>query len=91
LFLAFGVVFELPLLSFILSKMGILTPSFLRRQRRYAIVVIFIAAAILTPPDVITQVLLAAPLILLYEISVWISAAVSREQQDKKQDTIEKE
>jgi sec-independent protein translocase protein TatC len=91
LFLAFGAVFELPLLSFILSKMGILTPSFLRRQRRYAIVVIFIAAAILTPPDVITQALLAAPLILLYEISVWISAAVSREPQEKKLSTIETE
>jgi len=77
LFLAFGIVFELPLLSFMLSKMGLLTPAFLRRQRRYAIAVIFILAAILTPPDVITQVLLAAPLILLYEVSIWISAAVT--------------
>jgi sec-independent protein translocase protein TatC len=77
LFLAFGIVFELPLLSFLLSKMGLLTPAFLRRQRRYAIAVIFILAAILTPPDVITQVLLAAPLILLYEVSIWISAAVT--------------
>lgn len=85
LFLAFGAVFELPLLSFILSKMGILTPVFLRRQRRYAVVVIFIAAAILTPPDVITQGMLAAPLILLYEISVWISAAASREKPGRRQ------
>jgi len=77
LFLAFGIVFELPLLSFLLSKMGLLTPGFLKKQRRYAIAVIFILAAILTPPDVITQILLAAPLILLYEISIWISAAVT--------------
>jgi sec-independent protein translocase protein TatC len=80
LFLAFGVVFQLPLVSFILSKMGILTPDFLRRKRRYAIVVIFAAAAILTPPDVITQVMLAIPLVLLYELSVWISAVASRER-----------
>lgn len=90
LFLAFGAVFELPLLSFVLSKMGILTPSFLRRQRRYAIVIIFIVAAVLTPPDVITQVLLAAPLILLYEISVWISIAVSGERKEKTQEAMEK-
>jgi len=77
LFLAFGIVFELPLLSFLLSKMGLLTPGFLKKQRRYAIAIIFILAAILTPPDVITQILLAAPLILLYEVSIWISAAVA--------------
>jgi len=82
LFLAFGIVFELPLLSFLLSKMGLLTPNFLRKQRRYAIAVIFILAAILTPPDVITQILLAAPLILLYEVSIWISAAVANKRKD---------
>jgi sec-independent protein translocase protein TatC len=78
LFIAFGIVFELPLLSFVLSKMGILRPQFLRRWRRYAITIIFILAAILTPPDVVTQILLALPLILLYEISILISAAVLR-------------
>ena len=83
LFLAFGVVFQLPLVSFILSKMGILTPALLRRQRRYAIVAIFVVAAILTPPDVITQIMLAIPLVLLYELSVWISAVASRQQPDK--------
>jgi sec-independent protein translocase protein TatC len=78
LFIAFGAVFELPLLSFLLSKMGLLTPDFLRKWRRYAVVMIFIAAAVLTPPDVITQIMLAAPLILLYEVSIWISAAVRK-------------
>ena len=81
LFLAFGIVFELPLLSYLLSKMGLLTPAFLRSKRRYAIAVIFILAALLTPPDVITQILLAAPLILLYEVSIWISAAVTRKRE----------
>ena len=80
LFIAFGIVFELPLLSFLLSKMGLLTPGFLRKWRRYAIAVIFILAALLTPPDVITQIMLAAPLILLYELSIWISAAVIRKK-----------
>jgi sec-independent protein translocase protein TatC len=80
LFIAFGIVFELPLLSFLLSKMGLLRPDFLRKWRRYAIAVIFILAAILTPPDVITQILLAIPLILLYELSVWISAATTRKK-----------
>jgi sec-independent protein translocase protein TatC len=88
LFLAFGVVFQLPLVSFILSKMGILTPAFMRRQRRYAIVIIFIGAAILTPPDVVTQVMLAIPLVLLYEFSVWISAVASREKADKKRTAV---
>ena len=89
LFLAFGIVFQLPLVSFILSKMGILTPTFMRRHRRYAVVTIFIGAAILTPPDVITQVMLAIPLVLLYELSVWISAVASRERPDKRRTTLE--
>jgi sec-independent protein translocase protein TatC len=82
LFLAFGIVFELPLLSFLLSKMGLLKPDFLKKQRRYAIAAIFILAALLTPPDVITQLLLAAPLILLYEVSIWISTAVNRKRKN---------
>lgn len=79
LFLAFGTVFELPLLSYLLSRMGIVTPQFLRQWRRYAIVIIFIGAAILTPtPDAVIQILMAVPLILLYELSILISAAVHK-------------
>lgn len=73
LIMVFGIIFELPLLSFFLTKMGILTPEFMRSKRRYGIVLIFIFAAILTPPDVVTQLFLAGPLILLYEISIWVS------------------
>jgi sec-independent protein translocase protein TatC len=69
----FGLVFELPLISLLLTRMGLLTPEFLRRNRRYAIVIIFILAAILTPPDAFTQILLAVPLLVLYEISVVVS------------------
>ena len=69
----FGLVFELPLISLLLTRMGLLTPEFLSTNRRYAIVLVFIAAAILTPPDPFTQLLLAGPLIILYEISIIVS------------------
>ena len=73
--LAAGVVFELPMVSWFLSKLGILTPAFMRRYRRHSIVVIFILAAVLTPgTDPVSQILLAIPLLALYEISIWISA-----------------
>jgi sec-independent protein translocase protein TatC len=72
--LAAGVVFELPMVSWFLSKLGILTPAFMRRFRRHSIVAIFILAAILTPgTDPVSQILLAVPLIALYELSIWIS------------------
>lgn len=69
----FGLVFELPLISLLLTRMGLLTPEFLSKNRRYALVIVFVAAAILTPPDVFTQLLLAGPLIVLYEISILVS------------------
>lgn len=72
--LAAGVVFELPMMSFFLSKLGLLTPAFMRKYRRHAIVIILLAAAILTPgTDPVAQVLLAVPLVLLYEISIFVS------------------
>ena len=70
---AFGIVFELPILSFLLTKLGLLSPEFMRKYRKYAIVFAFILGAILTPPDPTTQILLAVPLILLYELSIFIS------------------
>lgn len=80
----FGLVFELPLISLLLTRIGLLTPEWLSKYRRYAIVIIFVAAAILTPPDAFTQVLLAVPLILLYEISVIVSrVARPRKPQDE--------
>lgn len=69
-----GVVFELPMISFFLTKLGILTPSFMRKYRKHAIVIIMILAAFLTPgTDPVSQVILGVPLILLYEISIFIS------------------
>lgn len=76
LILAFGIVFEMPVLAFILTKIGLVTPWFMRKYRSYAVVFIFVLAAILTPPDATTQVMLGVPLWLLYEISIGISFLV---------------
>ncbi len=78
LVLIFGIVFELPVVILILTKLGLVTPDFLRKKRKYAILAIFIAAAVLTPtPDAFTQCLMAIPLIFLYEISIWVSKLVN--------------
>lgn len=70
----FGILFEMPVLAFLLTRLGLLTPEFLRQKRRYSIIVIFIASAIITPSvDAFTQILLAVPLMMLYEISIWVS------------------
>jgi sec-independent protein translocase protein TatC len=74
LLLAFGATFELPLVIFFLAKLKVLTQSTLRTYRKHAVLLIFIAAAVLTPtPDVFTQLLLAVPLIILYELSIILS------------------
>lgn len=70
---AFGLVFQLPLMILFFTKIGVVTPEFLSQKRKYAIVIIFILAAIFTPPDVITQCLMAIPLMLLYEIGILLS------------------
>lgn len=70
LLFAFGVVFELPLFVTFLAKLGIVDVQFLKAKRKYAILLFFVFSAILTPPDVITQVMMAGPLIILYEVSI---------------------
>jgi sec-independent protein translocase protein TatC len=71
--IGFGVVFELPIFAFFLAKLGLITAPFMRRIRKVAIVVIFIIAAAITPgPDVFSQLMMAGPLLILYEASVWI-------------------
>ena len=72
--LAFGVIFQLPPLVFFLAKMGLVTARFLLRNIKYAVLLIFIVAAILTPtPDVVTQALMAAPMFVLYLLSILIA------------------
>ena len=75
-----GLLFELPVAVYFLSKLGILTPALLRRSRRFAIVIILVLAAFLTPPDPVTQVIMACPLALLYEGSILISGYVERKR-----------
>jgi sec-independent protein translocase protein TatC len=79
--LAGGILFELPVVVWVLSKLGIVTPKILRRYRRHAIVANLILAGILTPsPDVVSQLLLGIPMIVLYEASILISARVERKR-----------
>ena len=80
LVLGSGLAFQMPLVMFFLAKIGIVSGSFLRKNRRYAIVVILIVAAIITPPDVISQIVVTLPLWLLYEISIVLAARVEKEK-----------
>jgi sec-independent protein translocase protein TatC len=73
LLFAFGMVFEMPTIVFVLARMGVLDAQWLRENRKYSFVIVFIVASILTPPDVFTQTLMAGPLIILYEISIWVA------------------
>lgn len=88
LLLAFGVVFELPIVITFLARLGLVSVGFLKKNRKYAILIFFIVAAILTPPDVITQTMLAMPLIILYEISI-IGAKIFGREKDQKEETDE--
>lgn len=80
LLFAFGIVFELPVVVFFLAKMGVVTATLMRKKRKYAILLTFVTAAILTPPDVITQCMMAGPLIVLYELSIIIASIAGREK-----------
>ena len=80
LILGTGLAFQLPLVMFFLAKVGLMSPEFLRRNRKYAIVIILILAGIITPPDVISQIICTIPLMLLYEISIWLTAKVQKEK-----------
>lgn len=73
LLFAFGVVFELPLFIFFLARLGVVTSKGLRKKRKYAILLAFVTSAVLTPPDPFTQCLMAGPLIILYELGVWVA------------------
>jgi sec-independent protein translocase protein TatC len=79
--LAAGITFELPIVVFFLSRIGVLTPEFMRKYRKHAIIVILIIAAIITPPDIFSQILVTIPLVFLYELSIFISVRVYKNRQ----------
>lgn len=78
LVLSFGIAFELPVLTAILAALGVVTGSALAKARRYAVLLVFILAAILTPPDVVSQILLALPMLFLFELSVIVARRIER-------------
>jgi sec-independent protein translocase protein TatC len=75
-----GLLFELPVVVYFLSKVGLLTPDLMRTYRKYALLVVLVVGALLTPPDPFSQILVAVPLLLLYELSIGVSAYVNRQQ-----------
>ncbi|MCH4833811.1 MULTISPECIES: twin-arginine translocase subunit TatC [Flavobacterium] len=78
--LAGGIFFEMPIIIYLLTKLGLIKPSFLQNTRKYAIVIVLIIAAIVTPPDVVSQVTVAVPMLLIYEMSIIISRIVYKNQ-----------
>ena len=79
LILGTGLAFQLPLVMFFLAKIGIVTPDYLRKVRKFAIVIILVVAGVITPPDIISQIIVTMPLVLLYEVSIWLAARVVKE------------
>ncbi|HLS07263.1 MAG TPA: twin-arginine translocase subunit TatC [Bacillota bacterium] len=81
--LPFALLFELPIIIMFLTSLGIVTPSFLQRTRKYAFFIILVVGALITPPDIVLQLVVAVPLYLLYEISIYLSKIVYRRKQKK--------
>lgn len=89
LVLGMGIVFELPIVVFFLSRIGILTPAIMRDKRRFAVVIILVLAAVITPPDWFSIFLVAIPLLLLYEAGIVISARILKEKKNKKEEKLD--
>jgi sec-independent protein translocase protein TatC len=92
LVLGSGLLFQLPVVIYFLTKIGIVTPEFLRKYRKHSVVIILILAAIVTPPDLLSQMLITIPLYLLFEISILISASVAkRKAREEAEELLEEE
>jgi len=89
--LSCGVIFQLPVVSYFLSKFGVITPDFLKKYWRHSIVVCFIVAAFLTPPDPISQLLVAIPLILLYQLAIFVSKIGMRKREKEQEEAFSEE
>lgn len=82
--LACGVIFELPIIVFFFTKIGLVTPQFLRTYRKHAVVVVLLVSAVITPPDIASQIIVSIPILILYEVSIFISAYVLKRDEKKK-------
>lgn len=81
--IASGFIFELPIIIYFLTKIGLVTPEFLKRNRKYALVIVLILAAVITPPDISTQVIVAVPILILYQVSIFISRVVVKREEKR--------
>ena len=82
LLFGFGLVFEMPVITLLLAKAGLITSKLMRQYRRYAIIGIFVVAAFITPPDPVSQLMMAMPLLFLYEISIWVCKVVGKKKKN---------
>ncbi|NLJ57716.1 MAG: twin-arginine translocase subunit TatC [Tissierellia bacterium] len=89
--ITFGVVFEMPVLTILLSQLGLLKPEWLISSRRVVIVVVFIIAAVITPPDVISQILVAIPMLILFEVSIALSKAIRKRKKEREDEDFDDE
>ena len=83
--LGISILFELPVIIYFLAKAGLITPEFLKKYRRHALCLVLILAAIITPPDVASQIIVAIPVLFLYEISIKVAALVIKRGKWKKE------
>lgn len=81
--IASGLIFELPIIIYFFTKIGLVTPQFLKKYRKFALVIVLILSAIITPPDIASQVIVAIPILILYQVSIYISKIVVRNQKRK--------
>lgn len=81
--LPFAILFEIPVISMFLTSLGLLTPDFMRRKRKYAYFLLIVISAMITPPDFILPLIISVPLIILYEASIYLSKVVFRKKEEK--------
>jgi len=88
--LASGLIFELPIIIYFLTKIGLVTPEMLKKYRKFALVIVLIVSAIITPPDVASQIIVAIPILILYQVSIYISRMVVRNQKKKEKQHVKR-
>ena len=82
--IASGLIFELPIIIYFLTKVGLVTPEIMVKYRKFALVIVLVLSAIITPPDIASQIIVAIPIVILYQISIYISKFVLRKEKKNK-------